>query len=213
MSAKKYPRRFLPPHGVGLPDVVKSTFQKTIERLKFFARFKHRWQIRRNTVQAAEKVYAALVEQARSKRLYNDYQVPDTVDGRFEMVLLHLWLVMARLRHEARAILFCQSLHDVFFQDMDQSLREMGVGDLSVGKKIKVMAQAFHGRFQVYTKAFDAQDDVQLRQALARNIWPEYSQADRCATRLAHYVRGSSKDLNTVHCDDILHGKIRFFKA
>jgi cytochrome b pre-mRNA-processing protein 3 len=96
-------------------------------------------------------LYGALVGQARNPAFYRDMGVPDTVEGRFEMVALHVFLALRRLRAGGEPGKdLGQKLFDVLFDDMDQTLREMGVGDLSVGKKIKAMASSFYGRMQAY---------------------------------------------------------------
>jgi cytochrome b pre-mRNA-processing protein 3 len=97
------------------------------------------------------------VAAARQEVFYARWAVPDTVDGRFDMIALHLFLVLERLKGEGQAVEdFRQVLTDTFFQDMDRSLREMGVGDISVGKKVRKMAEAFYGRVQAYAAALSS---------------------------------------------------------
>ena len=93
---------------------------------------------------------------ARHPVAYAEWGVPDTLDGRFDMITLHTFLVLDRLKGEDRA--FRQELVDEFFRDMDRSLREMGVGDLSVGKKVRKMAEVFYGRLAAYDKALAGPD-------------------------------------------------------
>ena len=103
-------------------------------------------------------VYEAIVAAARHPRLYADYGVPDTVDGRYDMIILHVIVVLERLKttgHEGSEL--SQRLTDYFFADMDRSLREMGVGDLSVGKKVRRMAEVFYGRARAYRSALEAE--------------------------------------------------------
>src|SRR4029079_5224327 len=104
-------------------------------------------------------------------RLYDSWGVPDTVDGRFDMVALHLILVLDRLRKESGDPFFAQQLTDYFFADMDRSLREMGAGDLSVGKKVRRMAEVFYGRAKAYAAPLAAHDRQGLAEALARNVY------------------------------------------
>ncbi len=92
---------------------------------------------------ASQVLYERIVAAARQEVFYAQWAVPDTVDGRFDMIALHLFLVLDRLKGEGPAVeAFRQVLTDTFFQDMDRSLREMGVGDISVGKKVRKMAEA-----------------------------------------------------------------------
>lgn len=116
----------------------------------------------------AEALYGAIVAAARRQFFYADWGVPDTVDGRFDMIVLHQYLVMDRLRHDDMA--FRQALSEVFFADMDRSIREMGAGDLSVAKKMRAMAEAFGGRVEAYERA-RGEGRAALEQALGRNVF------------------------------------------
>jgi cytochrome b pre-mRNA-processing protein 3 len=117
-----------------------------------------------------EPIYSAIVTAARQPHFYAEWGVPDTVDGRFDLIVLHLFLVLDRLRMEEGYEDVSQDLTDHFYKDMDRSLREMGVGDLSVGKKVRKMAEACYGRLLAYGKAM-AQDDAELGEAIARNVY------------------------------------------
>lgn len=118
----------------------------------------------------AGPLYRAIVTAARHQRFYAEWAVPDTVDGRFDMIVLHLFLVLNRLRNGKVHERLSQDLTDAFFDDMDRSLREMGVGDLSVGKKVRKMAEACYGRLAAYEKAME-QNDSALELALERNVY------------------------------------------
>ncbi|UJW85824.1 ubiquinol-cytochrome C chaperone family protein [Devosia sp. SL43] len=128
---------------------------------------------RKNT--ATEPVYAvynAIVAQSRQPRFYADWQVPDTVTGRFDMICLHMALLFRRLRSEAGERKdFSQAVFDLFFKDMDRSLREMGVGDLGVPKRIQKMGNIFFGLLAAMNEAMDRNDAVALEAVLARNIF------------------------------------------
>ena len=111
-----------------------------------------------------------VVEQARQPVFFTEYGVPDTLDGRFELICLHAFLYLHRLKAERRtASRLCQGFFDTMFADFDRSLREMGTGDLSVGKQVKRMAQAFYGRIRAYEEGL-AGDEAALPAALARNL-------------------------------------------
>lgn len=126
----------------------------------------------------AEKLYAAIVAQARQPVFYRDWGVPDTVDGRFDMILLHSFMVMLRLRGDAagggRSL--SQTLYDIMFVDMDQAIREMGVGDLSVGRHIRRMMKAFNGRMSAYENALN--DPAEMKDVLRRNVYGTISDID-----------------------------------
>ncbi|WP_411818680.1 ubiquinol-cytochrome C chaperone family protein [Hyphococcus sp. DH-69] len=140
------------------------------------------------SLEAGRALYAAAVDQARSAPLYEQLGAEDTVEGRFEQVALHVYLVMRRLKTEPGAREVSQCMFDAMFQNMDDSLREMGVGDDAVGKKVRKMAESFHGRIAAYEDALapDAPDDDLVR-ALGRNLF-ENEEAP-AAPKFAKYVR------------------------
>jgi cytochrome b pre-mRNA-processing protein 3 len=142
----------------------------------------------------AEPTYRRIVEQARAPALYREFGVPDTLDGRFEMLVLHAILFFRRLRSESDAVRRVgQEVFEVMFRDFDSSLRELGVGDLTVPKRVKTMVQAFYGRGAAYDSALDGGDPRALAAALARNVFPPEAAAR--ATPLAAYVRAAEAAL------------------
>ena len=139
-------------------------------------------------LEAGRALYAAAVEQARVPALYAALGAPDTVEGRFEMVALHVWLVMRRLKGDATAQKVSQHVFDAMFQNMDDALRELGVGDLQVGKKIRKLAENFYGRIGAYEAAMkDGAPKDDLAKALSRNIFEK--EMAETATLFADYVR------------------------
>ena len=123
---------------------------------------------------AAAALYAAAVAAARAPVFYTTLGVPDTLDGRFDMLGLHAFLLIRRLHRVAPpGPALAQAVFDAMFRDMDHNLRELGVGDLSVGRKVREMWEAFHGRAAAYGAAFDNTDPAALTGALARNVWRE----------------------------------------
>jgi cytochrome b pre-mRNA-processing protein 3 len=131
------------------------------------------WLLRRNPHERTGYVlYAQAVAAARDPTLYATVGVPDTLDGRFDLVGLHAFLVIRHLQTQPPpGPALAQAVFDAMFNDMDVALREMGVGDLAVGKKVKVMWEALHGRAIAYGRALDAGDSAALQAALARNVW------------------------------------------
>jgi cytochrome b pre-mRNA-processing protein 3 len=121
---------------------------------------------RRGTIEA---IYGMIVAQAREPLFYAGLGVPDTVNGRFDMVLLHLWMVLRRLRSSEGGAELSQALFDHFCGDMDDNLREMGVGDLTVPKRMRKFGEAFYGRAAAYDRALQAGAEP-LAQALCKNI-------------------------------------------
>ena len=138
-------------------------------------------------------LYGTIVAQARAAPFYRIYGVPDTVNGRFEMVVLHTVLVLRRLESEPVPLRrLGQALFDRFCRDMDGSLREMGVGDLAVPDKMRKIGEAFYGRQAVYAAALAAPDQEPLIAALARNVFGAEAGSGLGAIRLATYVRAAA---------------------
>ncbi len=155
----------------------------------------------------AERLYGAIVAAARQAKFYANWHVPDTLDGRFDMISLHVFLVLDRLRgHGKAADDMRQRLTDTFFLDMDRSLREMGVGDLSVGKKVRKMAEVFYGRVKAYAAALEAGGD--LDDALRRNVYADVDGAPVAA--LADWVREARSGLQVQAVEDVLAAKVMF---
>jgi cytochrome b pre-mRNA-processing protein 3 len=120
-------------------------------------------------LEKARDLYSDIVVQARDPYFYEDLQVPDTVEGRFDMITLHMFLVLKRLKDDAAADHeFAQKLFDTMFKNMDDSLREMGVGDLVVGKRVRKLAEDFYGRVGIYEEVFEQPEE--LAKAMGRNI-------------------------------------------
>ena len=138
--------------------------------------------------------------------------VPDTLDGRFDMIVLHAFLVLRHLRAQGPAAeAFSQALFDYLLSDMDQSLRESGVGDLSVGKHVKRMAKAFYGRAAAYGRALDGVPDGETMQdALARNLYRSSPPPVAVLDRLADYVRDAAAHLERLPLAGLLNGQVTF---
>lgn len=117
----------------------------------------------------AHRLYVALSEAARNPFFYETAQVPDSIDGRFDMHVVHVFMALERLKREAESEELRRALLECFFSSLDRSLREMGVGDLGVGKRIRKMADACHGRITRYTA--DWADTQRRRQALIDNVY------------------------------------------
>lgn len=157
---------------------------------------------RASTIQA---LYGAIVAQARSPSFYREYGVPDTVSARIDMIMLHLVVVLRRMREagaDGRAI--GQPLFDLFCQDMDDNFREMGIGDLKVPKEMQAIGEAFYGRAKTYDAALDVDDRAALTAALARNIYGS-AQPPLAASRLAAYIRETARIL--AGHDDVALGR------
>jgi cytochrome b pre-mRNA-processing protein 3 len=130
-------------------------------------------------------IYGMIVAQAREPVFYQALGVPDTVNGRFDMVVLHLWMVLRQLKQLGDQAGLAQPLFDRFCSDMDHNLRELGTGDLAVPRRMQEFGEAFYGRSAAYDRAVTAADGA-LAQALCKNIFN--GQAIGQARRLAAYV-------------------------
>jgi cytochrome b pre-mRNA-processing protein 3 len=135
-----------------------------------------------------EAIYGTIVTQAREPLFYRDLGVPDTVNGRFDLLVVHLWVVLRRLRSIEGATGLSQALFDRFCDDMDNNLREMGVGDLTVPKRMQAFGEAFYGRSAAYDLAWTAGAEP-LAQAICKNILSG-EHIDN-ARRLAFYVEAA----------------------
>lgn len=159
--------------------------------------------------EAVYAVYNSIVAQSRQKRFYADLGIPDTVTGRFDMISLHMALLFRALRtgpSEAKA--FSQAVFDLFFKDMDRSLREMGAGDLGVPKKIQKMGNIFFGLLAALNDALDRKDDEALLAVLARNVFSDVGEGD--VAGLAQYVTACDAALAAQSSHEIMAGRLNF---
>jgi cytochrome b pre-mRNA-processing protein 3 len=158
----------------------------------------------------AQRLYAALTAQARRPDFYISGGVPDTIDGRFEMVALHAFLLFRRLKgHGDKAGAVAQSVYDVMFSDFDASVREMGAQDLGVGRRIKFMTEAMNGRFQAYEAGL-AQGQTELELALKRNLYGTVEPVDECLKRMADYLKRADAALASLPIDQLMRGVLHF---
>jgi cytochrome b pre-mRNA-processing protein 3 len=149
-----------------------------------------------------------IVAQARTPVFYREYGVPDTIAGRFDLLLMHLALVVERLMRDEPAKGFGQALFDRFCTDMDDNLREMGIGDLSVPKHMKRVGEAFYGRSQAYQAALAGSGDAALVETLIRNVYGGGAPAPGAAERLAAYIRRVAEVLDRHPVAELTAGRI-----
>jgi cytochrome b pre-mRNA-processing protein 3 len=161
--------------------------------------------------EAGKALYAAAVAQARTPALYQDLCAPDTAEGRFEIYSLHVMLLLDRLRSGAEAAPeageVSQALFDTYLKDLDHALRELGVGDLSVGRKMRKLGEAFYGRGKSYDAAFAALPDERPLEALI--IRTVYAGVDAVAApRLVAYVLAQRQSLAAQPLEPLLAGEV-----
>jgi cytochrome b pre-mRNA-processing protein 3 len=150
--------------------------------------------------------YAALTSAARMPFFYSDLDVPDTVMGRFEMLTVVMILFFRRTADSATSGQeLAQEIVDAFFQDIDHSIRELGIGDQSVPKRMKRLAGMFYGRLQAYTAALEEKNTESLASALRRNIYPEKQEAPSMSG-LADWMIKAEAALAEISEDEISRG-------
>jgi cytochrome b pre-mRNA-processing protein 3 len=150
---------------------------------------------------AVEETYRSIVAQSRQERFYADWGVADTVTGRFDMVSLHLALYLRRLKNEPSARAFTQALVELFFRDMDSSVRELGVSDLGVPKKVKTMGNVFYGLVSVLAPALDSGSPAEVETVLERNV---YGSPNPGAALLAAHLLDESNRLAALSLSELV---------
>lgn len=158
----------------------------------------------------AHSAYVAIVTQSRQPFFYKECAVADTVDGRFDVVVLHMFLVIHRLRREPSLAAgeFARALQEVFFADMDRSVREMGVSDTGVGKRVKAMAQAFYGRLHAYEQSLSNADA--FKQSLKHNLYRDAEIAPEPLKEIVKYAQQMGELLKKQDAEAIIRGQLRF---
>lgn len=165
---------------------------------------------RRANQAIVDALYSTIVASARQPRFYSDWGVPDTPLGRFEMVSLHVFLFLRRARGETGAMAaIAQEITDTFFLEVDHSLRELGIGDVGVPKRMKKLARMFYGRAEAYGGALDALDRMMLAEALRRNVRPDSPERLE-STNLAAYVELAASHLASQPSGEISAGRLQY---
>lgn len=158
-----------------------------------------------------ERQYAEITGAARSPVFYEAMGVPDTVMGRFEMISIHLILYLRRTGTAGEAARgLAQDLVDAFFEDVDHSIRELGIGDMGVPKRMKKLAKMFYGRVKSYGEALDAGDHQGLVDALKRNLHPESGEKAPSTEALADWMMASARRLDDVSEEQLAAGLLTF---
>jgi cytochrome b pre-mRNA-processing protein 3 len=191
-----------------------TTPQIETELSKVFGMFKSFFGFGRQfNLEVTDALYGQIVAAARQPLFYAEWGVPDTPIGRFEMLSVHLFLFLERARGSSEGLSgLAQDITDEFFKDVEHSLRELGIGDMGVPKRMKKLARMFYGRAEAYREALAASDEVALAAALARNVCPERDSWPQSA-HIATYVVNGLKHLATQSEAELLSGKIHFLPA
>jgi cytochrome b pre-mRNA-processing protein 3 len=162
-----------------------------------------------NRRQTARDLYGSIVTQARSSAFYARWGVPDTAEGRFEMIVLHLVLVLRRLAREGRqGGQIARALTEAFVVDLDDTLREMTVGDLAVPRQVKRAVAVLHDRFAAYGAALDALSEDRLTTAIQAKIAPLLGAESLDAARISAYILQAAGGLDRQPDTDLLAGRL-----
>jgi cytochrome b pre-mRNA-processing protein 3 len=165
---------------------------------------------RRSQSDPVHDLYVVITHQSRLPDFYLRLDVPDTVDGRFDMITLHAFLVLHRLKAEGEAAApFAQAFFDLMFADMDRNLREMGAGDMGVGRRVKTMVTAFYGRVAAYEKGLD-EDGASLAESLQRNLYRGAEIPEESIAAMVGYVKREATSLSAMSFDALAAGKVSF---
>jgi cytochrome b pre-mRNA-processing protein 3 len=168
---------------------------------------------RRNTERddAALELYSAAVRHARLPVYYQRFGVADTPDGRYDMIMIQVFLLLHRLKDGEQAHQdLAQAVFDVMFADMDQNLREMGAGDIGVAHRIKDMAKAFYGRIAVYDAGLAAPDTDELETALGRNLYRKTEPNPEQVGSMARHIREQAAHLAGQPLEALVQGRVGF---
>ncbi|MDE2228223.1 MAG: ubiquinol-cytochrome C chaperone family protein [Alphaproteobacteria bacterium] len=160
----------------------------------------------RKSRSAVQALYGAIVAAGRAPVFYEKWGVPDTLDGRFELIALHAFLALRRLKHSNECVEFAQALFDTMFADLDRNLREMGTGDLGVGRQVKTMAKAFYGRILAYEHGLAG--DANLEDALRRNLYGTATPNSGQVAAAANYLRHQAQALDAAPVAVLLSGEL-----
>lgn len=158
----------------------------------------------------AYELYTSAVGQARQPEFYTDLCVPDTLEGRFDMISLHVFLILRRLKHEGQPMQeLGQAIFDAMFADMDRNFREMGFGDIGVGNRVKKLARAFYGRVAAYDEGLEG-EDATLIAALRRNVYRSVDATDEHVSNLVRYFRIQAARVDKQGLKEISSGNTGF---
>ena len=174
--------------------------------------FLARWRHRRANRVLIDQIHGEIVAAARAPELFAGFDVPDDLDGRFEMMTLHAGLALRRLdAFGDRATDLAQAVLDRVFEGFDDALRELAISDAGVTKRLKSMLSSFHGRNKVYGEALTAGDDEALAAALAKNAYRAGADRATPASRgLAKRVSQIARALEAVPLEAFAEGRFHF---
>lgn len=164
---------------------------------------------------AANELFLKVISHTRIPLFYENFGVEDNLDGRFDLMSVHMALIIDVLDNNNQlndAIIVRRRLQEIMFDNLDLTLREIGVGDLGVGKKIKTMAEAFYGRMTTYQECFKTHDTDQMSMALKRNLYRGRDMNEAIVVNMTSYVYGQYKYLSSQPSEDVIAGNVDFME-
>lgn len=166
-------------------------------------------------VDEAQQVFIKIQAKSRDVMFYRDLQVPDTTEGRFDILTLHMFMIIERMKNEPEGKIFSQNLFDEAFSSIDRGYREIGVGDMGIPKRMKKLMLSFNGRLHAYSggiASYKHDNGVNLYDALERNIFDvvDLSSYPEVLPRLGNYVMGNMQYLHSLDTQDIIHSNFEF---
>lgn len=160
----------------------------------------------------AHKLFSKIIDQSRLPVFYTDYSVEDSLDGRFDLMALHMSLIINKLDQkldEPKVSDLKRLLQEAMFDNLDLTLREIGVGDLGVGKKVKVMAEAFYGRIKTYQGILDQNDKARMSEAIHRNLFRQREMPGMAVENVTDYYFRQWQNINEQDLSDIMMGNCK----
>tara|TARA_B100000123_G_scaffold92140_1_gene66954 strand:+ start:1358 stop:1915 length:558 start_codon:yes stop_codon:yes gene_type:complete len=158
---------------------------------------------------AAFELYTAMVTQARQPDFYAKLGVPDTMEGRFDLILVHAFVLFRRLKSDEGDKDLAQNIFDVMFADLDQNMREMGIGDVGILKRIRKMSESYHGRIVAYEEGVQS-GAAELAAALNRNLYADTEVSDEQLMAMVGYVHDALASLAKQPILDLQRGVVHF---
>tara|TARA_E500000318_G_scaffold99480_1_gene101576 strand:+ start:1092 stop:1724 length:633 start_codon:yes stop_codon:yes gene_type:complete len=158
---------------------------------------------------AAFELYTAMVTQARQPDFYAKLGVPDTIEGRFDLILVHAFVLFRRLKTDNGDRDLAQHIFDVMFADLDQNMREMGIGDVGILKRIRKMSESYHGRIVAYEEGVQS-GALELAAALDRNLFADTDVTDEQLMAMVGYVNDALASLDKQAILELQNGAVHF---
>jgi cytochrome b pre-mRNA-processing protein 3 len=181
-----------------------------MELINWLQRLRETRRSRSNRRDVSRKLYQQIVTQARQPSFYSVAKVSDSVDGRFELIVLHLFILLRCFRHDPITASISQGLVNAMTEDMDRALRELGVGDLKIGRKVRTMVGIMHVRLSSYEVALEGEDEM-LSKVLSDSFCSERVTAfDTDVELMKIYVRRAIEGISRLPCRDLIQGDIVF---